>query len=82
MTGFVLQILISVKFLISKICNVFKEVSSAQQACVYLIQNTAKRYNFEIFVLFKITVFYILKCKNAKLNLLQSHDPSEINLIF
>ncbi len=32
------------KFLNSKIFNVFfKEVSSAQQACIYLIQSTAKQ---------------------------------------
>ncbi len=31
------------KFLNSKICSVsFKEVSSAHQACIYLIQNKAK----------------------------------------
>ncbi len=27
----------------------FKEVSSAQKACIYLIQSTAKQYNFDIF---------------------------------
>ncbi len=37
----------------------FKEVSSAQQACIYLIQSTAKQFYFEIFLLFKITVFYL-----------------------
>ncbi len=69
----------------------FKEVSSAQKACIYLIQcrPTAKQYNFEIFPLFKITVFHL----NIFLNviycdlkaeffasLLKSHDPSEIIL--
>ncbi len=32
----------SQEFLNSKIFNVFKEVSSAHQACIYLILNTAK----------------------------------------
>ncbi len=32
----------SQKFLNSKIFNVFKEVSSPHQACIYLIQSTAK----------------------------------------
>ncbi len=38
----------------------FKEVSSAQQACIYLIQSrpTAKQYNLEIFSLFKITFLF------------------------
>ncbi len=37
----------------------FKEVSSAHQACIYLIQSTAKTEIFEIFLLFKITIFYL-----------------------
>ncbi len=45
----------------------FKEVSSAPKACIYLIQSrpTAKQYNFEIFSLFKITVFYLNILKNV-----------------
>ncbi len=33
----------SQKILNSKIFNVFKQFSSAYQACIYLIQNTAKQ---------------------------------------
>ncbi len=47
----------SQKFLNSKIFNVFKEASSAHQACIYLIQSTAKQFWF--FLLFKINVFYL-----------------------
>ncbi len=39
-----------VTFLNSKICNVFfKEFSSVHQACIYLIQNTAKIVKFYYF---------------------------------
>ncbi len=43
-------------FVISKIFNVFKEVSSAHQGCIYMIKNT------EILLQFKITVFYVNMC--------------------
>ncbi len=36
----------SQKFLNSKIAMFFKEFSSAHQACIYLIQNTAKTVTF------------------------------------
>ncbi len=36
----------------------FKEVSSAHQACVYLIQNTAKTVKYFYYYIFE----YILKC--------------------
>ncbi len=36
----------SQKSLNSKICNVFKEVSSAQPTCIHLIHNTAKTVAF------------------------------------
>ncbi len=49
----------SQKFLNSKIFNVFKEASSAHQACIYLIQSTAKTIQFWNILLFKINVFYL-----------------------
>ncbi len=33
--------------------------SSAHQTCIYLIQSTAKQYNSETVLLFKITVLYL-----------------------
>ncbi len=37
---------------------IFKELSSAHQAWIYLIQNTEILF-YEIFLLFKITAFYV-----------------------
>ncbi len=57
---------ISQKFLNSKIFNVFKEVSSAHQTCIYLIPNAAKAVIFRnIFTIYNNSFLfeYILKCK-------------------
>ncbi len=37
----------------------FKEFSSAHQACIYLIQNTAKAVILWSILLFKINAFYL-----------------------
>ncbi len=68
----------------------FKEVSSVHQACIYLIQHTAKTVKFwNIFTIQNSFLFeYVFKC-NLFLwfqswilsSLLQSHDPSEITVI-
>ncbi len=51
----------SQKFLNSKIFNVFKEVSSAHQACIYLIQSTAKTVKtLKYFYSLKQPVFYLI----------------------
>ncbi len=65
----------------------FKEVSSAQKACIYLFQSrpTAKQYIFKITVvclnIFKNVIYYDFKAEFSA-SLLQSHSPSEIILIF
>ncbi len=82
----------SQKFLNSKIL-VFKEFSSAHQACIYLIQNTAKtvtfwnifyhlKFLFSIWKYFKVRVIPVISQLIFLASLLQSHDPSEIILMF
>ncbi len=79
-------------FLDRKIFNVFFKNSLSHQACISLIQNTAKAVIlWNIFTIYNNCFLfeYILKC-NLFLwfqswilaSLLQSHDPSEIILIF
>ncbi len=67
----------------------FFNVSSAHQACIYLIQSTAKTVTFWIFLLFNNLFEYMLRCHLFMWFQIwvmwfqsQSHDPSEIILIF
>ncbi len=70
----------------------FTEVSSAHQTGIYLTQSTARTVKFGNILLFKWPDFYWIYLKiviyscdfkaEFLASLLQSHDPSEIILIF
>ncbi len=77
----------SQKFLNGKIFNVFKEFSSAHQACIYLIKNTAKAVTLWNILTIKNNSFlfeYILKCNLflwSKLNFQHHYSSLQWHMI-
>ncbi len=87
---YILYILLVKSFWTVRFVMFFKEVSSAHQACIYLIRRTEKnsklfKYFCNIKYLFPIWIYLKMYCISviSKHNFSkQSHDPSEIFLIF
>ncbi len=90
MCVYTLYILLVKSFWTVRFVMFFKEVSSAHQACIYLIRRTEKnsklfKYFCNIKYLFPIWIYLKMYCISviSKHNFSkQSHDPSEIFLIF